>query len=105
MRRMLPCVAAFVMVMASSADARADAVTDWNEVMFRAALIAGSSPLNMTRFATLVEASVFDAVNGIDRRYTPIRVAPAAPAGASRSAAAVQAAYSMLTRIYPQAGY
>jgi hypothetical protein len=33
-------------------------------------------------------------VNGIDRRYTPIRVEPAAERGASVRAAAVQAAYS-----------
>ena len=104
MRRTIQCAACVVMLVAASATARADAVTDWNAVLFRAAVIAGSSPLNMTRFATLVEAAVFDAVNGIDRLYTPIHVAPAAPADASRSAAAVQAAYSMLARIYPQNG-
>ena len=71
MRRMLQGAAGVVMVMVASTSARADAVTDWNDMLFRAALVANSSPLNMTRFATLVEASVFDAVNGIDRRYTP----------------------------------
>ena len=55
----------------------------------------------MTRVAAIVQASVFDAVNGIERRYTPIHVAPAAPHGASRRAAAVQAAYANLVRLYP----
>ena len=104
MRRMLQGAAGVVMVMVASTSARADAVTDWNDMLFRAALVANSSPLNMTRFATLVEASVFDAVNGIDRRYTPIHVDPAGPAGASRSAAAVQAAYSIIVRLYGQGG-
>ena len=83
--------------------ARADEVTDWNKIMLEAALAAvpPTSPLVMTRVAAIVQASVFDAVNGIDRRYTPIHVEPAAPRGASRRAAAVQAAYASLVRLYP----
>jgi hypothetical protein len=50
----------------------------------------------MSRVAAIVQASVYDAVNGIERRYTPIHVAPAAPRGASRRAAAIQAAYASL---------
>jgi hypothetical protein len=79
----------------------ADEVTDWNQTMLRAGLIAGSSPLAMTRIAAIVQASVFDAVNGIERRYTPIFVTPAGPAGASRRAAVMQAAYIVLGRIFP----
>ena len=48
--------------------------------------------------AALVQAAVFDAVNGINPRYTPIRVTPAAAPGASRRAAAVQAEGSMACR-------
>jgi hypothetical protein len=81
--------------------ARADEVTDWNQIMFQAALLEKTSPLVMTRVAAIVQASVFDAVNGIERRYTPIHVQAAAPRGASRRAAAVQAAYANLVRIYP----
>jgi membrane-associated phospholipid phosphatase len=81
--------------------ARADEVVDWNQVMLRAALVGASNPLVATRVAAIVQASVFDAVNGIDRRYTPIHVAPGAPAGASRRSAAVQAAYAALVQLYP----
>jgi PAP2 superfamily protein len=80
--------------------ARADDVTDWNQTMLRAGLVAGTSPPNMTRVAAMVQAAVFDAVNGIDRRYSHIMVEPAAPSGASRRAAAVQAAYVMLSKLY-----
>lgn len=55
----------------------------------------------ITRVAAVVQSAVFDAVNGIDRRYTPIHVPPAAPPGASRNAAAVQAAYATLVQLYP----
>jgi len=81
--------------------AQADDVTDWNQHMLRAGTVAGTSPLVMSRVAAIVQASVFDAVNGIDGKYTPVHVAPGAPAGASRRAAAVQAAYTALVALFP----
>jgi hypothetical protein len=81
--------------------ARADEVTDWKQYMLRAALVAKTSPIPMTRNAAIVQAAVFDAVNGINPRYTPLHVKPAAPHGASRRAAAVQAAYFSLVNLYP----
>src|SRR5207302_1279353 len=39
MRRMLQGAAGVVMVMVASTSARADAVTDWNDMLFRAALV------------------------------------------------------------------
>jgi PAP2 superfamily protein len=104
MKRLLQCGIGVLMIIVAATSARADDVTDWNEALFRAALVASSSNLNMTRFAALVQAAVFDAVNGIDRRYTPIHVDPAGPAGASRRAAAVYAAYNILSRLYGQTG-
>lgn len=100
MKRMRQCGLVAFAVIVASVSARADVVTDWNEMAFRAAVVANSSPLNMSRFAAIVEAAVFDAVNGIDRRYTSIHVEPAAPAGASRRAAAVYAAYTILVKLY-----
>src|SRR5688572_10248481 len=71
----------------------ADEVIDWHEHMLVALGKAGTSPFVATRDAALVSAAVFDAVNGIERRYAPIHVRAAAPRGASKRAAAVQAAY------------
>ena len=85
-----------------TASARADEVTDWNKNLFDASRVPpATSPLVITRTAAIVHAAVFDAVNGIERRYTPIHVAPAAERGASIRAAAVQAAYASLLRLYP----
>jgi len=83
--------------------ARADEVADWNRNLFEAARLNNppTSPLLITRNAALVQAAVFDAINGIERRYTPIHVAPAAEPGSSRRAAVVQAAYAVLVRLYP----
>lgn len=81
--------------------AQANDVTDWNQHMLRAGLVGGTPAVVMTRVSAIVQASVFDAVNGIDRKYTPIHVAPNAPPGASRRAAAVQAAYTALVNLYP----
>ncbi len=83
--------------------ARADEVSDWNRNLFEAARlnVPPTSPLVITRSAAIVQAAVFDAFNGIERRYTPIHVEPAAARGASRRAAVVQAAYAVLVRLYP----
>jgi hypothetical protein len=70
--------------------------------MLLATLTAPVTPApTTTRVAAIVQAAVFDAVNGIDQRYTAIYVPPAAAPGASKRAAAVQAAYATLVNLYP----
>ena len=87
--------------LSPAAPARADVVTEWNELAFRLSLVAGAPALNAGRVAAIVHAAVFDALNGIDRRYTPIHVAPPDSClGASRPTAVVQAAYEILSRVY-----
>jgi hypothetical protein len=94
-------VLGLAMIFTVTSIARADDVTDWNQHMLRAGTVGGTSPIVMTRVAAIVQASVFDAVNGIDRKYAPIHVSPGAAAGASRRAAAVEAAYTALVALYP----
>jgi hypothetical protein len=80
----------------------ADEVTDWNQVMLLATLTAPVTPAPVTtRVAAIVQADVFDAINGIDRHYNPVHVPPAGPPGASQRAAAVQAAYATLVNLFP----
>src|SRR5436189_4078434 len=80
---------------------RADEVTDWHEHMLVALGKAGVNPIVSSRDAALVSAAVFDAVNGIERRYAPIHVSANAARGASKRAAAVQAAYVILLARFP----
>jgi hypothetical protein len=101
MKRFLEAIAAVLLITALHGVVRANVVTDWNQIMAQTALAAKTSPLVTTRVAAIVQAAVFDAVNGIERRYTPIHVQPNAPHGASRRAAAIQAAYATLVTLYP----
>src|ERR1700694_1957400 len=104
MNKLLRGTVGVVLIVGGSTLARANEVTDWNEMLFRASVVASASPLNMTRNSALVEAAVFDAVNGIEKRYTPIHVDPTGPANASRRPAAVQAAYVILVKLYGLGG-
>jgi len=47
----------------------ADEVTDWNGILFQAAHTANTNPLVTTRVTAIVQAAVFDAVNGIERQF------------------------------------
>jgi uncharacterized protein (TIGR03437 family) len=81
---------------------RADEVTDWNNIFVKATLVPPLVPAPvLSRTTGIFQAAVFDAVNGIDRRYMPIHVPPGAAPGASQRAAAVQAAYAILVQFFP----
>src|SRR6516165_5157233 len=90
-----------VLPLALAAAAGADEVTDWHEHMLVALTNGGGNSQIRSRNAAHVSAAVFDAVNGIERRYTPIHVPADAPRGASKRAAAVQAAYAILVSTFP----
>jgi PAP2 superfamily protein len=103
-----PTVAAALataLVLTLAGAGRADEVTDWHQMLSRSGIMTNpnTSPLVSTRIGAIFSAAVFDAVN--DGRYAPVHVPPGAPAGASRRAAAVQAAYASLLLLYPTAQY
>lgn len=78
-----------------------DPVLEWIGIMNDTILAGGTNPLVTARHVALVSSSVFDAVNGIEERFQPIHVTDEAPRHASVRAAAVQAAYAMLLKLYP----
>ena len=78
-----------------------DPVLQWISIMNTTVLAGGTNPLATTRVVALVSGSMFDAVNGIDPRFAPLHVTTEAPASASQRAAAVQAAFVMLVKLYP----
>ncbi len=92
---------AAAVVLTVPAAAGADVVTDWNRIMVGALETAGTAPPLASRDAAIVQASVFDGVNGVARRYTPVHVTPAAPPGSSRAAAAAGAAHESLVVLFP----
>jgi hypothetical protein len=81
--------------------AAADAVTEWSAIAVATAAAGQHGASDASRTTALVHAAIFDAVNAIERRYTPYKVEVAAPSGASAEAATVAAAYAALVRLYP----
>ena len=101
MKWKIPVALIAVATLAAPAVAQADTVTDWNRTMV-AALEAGHvGPQPSSRIGAIVQASVFDAVNGIERRYTAFHIDAEAPRGASQRAAAANAAYTALVALIP----
>lgn len=79
-----------------SVAASADVITDRNDKVVAAGIQARQAPFVHTRSVAIVHVAMFDAVNAIDRRYTPYRVQGSTAAGASREAAAAAAAHFAL---------
>ena len=76
-------------------------VLEWNQV-FIDTLIATNTPNSSSqRLGAIVHTAIFDAYNGIERRYTPILAHPDAPRGASPRAAVIAAAYTVLVGLFP----
>lgn len=90
--------------LGAPATAAADVVTDWNRTLVDAIITAKTAPQPGTRIGAIVQTSVFDAVNGITGRYAQIHpevLLATPPHGASREAAAANAAYTALVASYP----
>jgi len=81
--------------------ADADIVTDWNSIALDAIRTNNTPPPAASRNLAILHASIYDAVNGIRRTYTPYLVKDAGPAGASVEAAAIAAAHRSLAALYP----
>src|SRR5438046_1628370 len=99
--RVLLSICAATLLTAVPAAAASDPVLEWMKITNDTIIATGTSPLLTARQAALVSSAVFDAVNGIDRRFQPIHFRAKAPRHASERAAAIQAAYAILAHLYP----
>ncbi len=76
-------------------------VLEWNQI-FIDTLIATNTPNSSSqRLGAIVHTAIFDAYNGIERRYLPVFVHGEAFRGASRRAAIIAAAYTALVDLFP----
>jgi hypothetical protein len=100
-----PFEATPVATAAPSASASDPAVIpDWNALAV--ATFSGDltkAPQEVPLYMGFVQAAVYDAVVGIDRRYEPYRFHARAPHGTSTQAAAVAAAHKVLVTYSPYA--
>jgi hypothetical protein len=76
-------------------------IRDWNAAALDAIRTESTPPPKASRALAIVQASVFDAVNGFIRGYQHYHVAPAARLGTSVTAAAAQSAYTALVALLP----
>jgi hypothetical protein len=85
-----------------SPPAFADVITDWNKKAIEFGLQRSMLPPPAERVIAMTQVAMFDAVNSIERKYTPYLVQLPADAGTSREAAAAAAAGTVLAGINPQ---
>lgn len=84
-----------------AAEGRVDETLVWNEVLLDAIISSTLGNPASIRVGAIVHAAMFDAHNGVERRYAPIHENEQAPRGASARAAVVGAAYRTLVTLYP----
>ena len=76
-------------------------VLEWNQIFIDTLIATNTANSSSQRLGAIVHTAIFDAYNGIDRRYSPIFVDRTAPRNASRRAAVIAAAYTTLVGIFP----
>ena len=85
-----------------------DQVLEWNQIFIDTLIATNTANSSSQRLGAIVHTAIFDAYNGINRRYTPIVVdnvdddgESVVPRGASRRAAVIAAAYTALVALFP----
>src|SRR5260370_32468949 len=96
-------IAAFVVTVAFAAamappgfaagEVHPNMAIEWNQIMLNSFATANVAPAAANRLAGVIAAATFDAVNGIERRYTAIHRPPAGAPGAAPEAAAPTPTY------------
>jgi hypothetical protein len=80
--------------------ARADAVLDWNTIAVNTAVANKANPFAQARYAAIVQLAVFEAVNSVTGEYQPYLGTITQRLGASPDAAAIEAAYKVLSHYF-----
>jgi hypothetical protein len=80
---------------------RDDPALEWNQIFVETLIALNTANSASQRLGAIVHTAIFDAYNGIERRYEPIYVDATAPHGASRRAAVIAAAYTTLVSLFP----
>lgn len=81
--------------------AHADVVTDWNAEALNAIRADRTPPPKASRALAILHASMYDAVNGIHRRWEPYAVTETTNDAASKEVAASIAAHRVLNSLFP----
>lgn len=87
--------------LAGAARSSVAVVLEWNQLV-ESTLAPPGNPLS-ARFYAMAHIAMFDAVNALEREFTPYRVRRHVAAGGSPEAAVAQAAHDVLVAINPSA--
>jgi hypothetical protein len=82
-----------------AANPGAEVIVEWNQLL--QANIPSTASLLTPRYFAMLHIAMFDAVNAIERRYTPYHARLFAYPGASPEAAAAQAGHDVLVALIP----
>lgn len=96
-----PLRAGLLFAGAVACSAFANVVTDWNATLETALRNPTPSVPAQARTSAIVHSAIFDAVNGVTRKYTPLHVTDPAPPGARAEVAAAYAAHTTLVSLFP----
>lgn len=90
-------------VVAWPAAAKADVVTEWNEILNQAIIDTPSkhNPGNPTRAMAMMNAAIYDVFQAVNRTHVPFKVDTSAPS-AHLEAAVSQAAFKVLSNTYDE---
>ena len=88
-------------ILVGAVAARADVVLDWNAIAVNTAVANQQNPFAQARYAAIVQLAVFEAVNSITHDYKPYLWTITAARDASPDAAAIEAAYQVLSTYFP----
>src|SRR5260370_11092961 len=89
-------------IVISATRVSADTISDWNERALRAANSAHTNSFpELSEALAILNVAVFEAVNAIDRSYEPYVFRGLVPSGASAAAAALGAAHTVVTKLFP----
>ena len=87
--------------IASETDTEVNQVLEWNQIFIDTLIATNTANSSSQRLGAIVHTAIFDAYNGIERRYTPIFIQGDALSGASRRAAVIAAAHTALLGLFP----
>jgi hypothetical protein len=90
-----------IAVILLTTPARSDVIVDWNAKADAIGIEKQLSNVPNARAQAMLHVAMFEAVNAIDKRYTPYKFALVADRGTSPEAAAASAAHEVLLALYP----
>jgi hypothetical protein len=99
--RYRPAVPTLILLTAIAQPARSDVIFDWNAKAEAIAIEKRMLPPPNARGMTILHVAMFEAVNAVDRKYTPYTLKLTAERNVSKEAAAAAAAHGVLVALHP----